>query len=124
LAAAKKEFQQLEEVGIIHRLDSHLGIAASPLHMVRKVDGSWQTCGDYRLLNVQMTPDRYTCPHIGDLTARLKGCSIFTKLDLRQGYHQVPVHSEDIEKTPLASTSMRGWRLASPMLARLPAANG
>jgi hypothetical protein len=96
LAAAKKEFQQLEEAGIVGRLDSQW---ASPLHMVRKADGSWRPYGDYRPLNVQTTPDRYTCPHIGDLTARLKGCSIFTKLDLRKGYHQVPVHPEDVEKT-------------------------
>jgi cleavage and polyadenylation specificity factor subunit 1 len=45
------------------------------------------------------TLDRYTCPNIGDLTARLAGCRVFSKLDLRKGYHQVPVRPEDVEKT-------------------------
>jgi RNase H-like domain found in reverse transcriptase/Reverse transcriptase (RNA-dependent DNA polymerase)/Integrase zinc binding domain len=96
LAAAKAEFQLLEDAGIVRRSQSQW---ASPLHMVKKADGTWRPCGDYRRLNVQTTPDRYTCPHIGDLTARLAGCRVFTKLDLRKGYHQVPVHPSDIEKT-------------------------
>jgi hypothetical protein len=96
LEAAKKEFQQLEEAGIIRRSKSQW---ASPLHMVRKADGSWRPCGDYRRLNAQTTPDRYTCPNIGDLSARLAGCKVFSKLDLRKGYHQVPVNPEDVEKT-------------------------
>jgi cleavage and polyadenylation specificity factor subunit 1 len=64
LAAAKLEFEQLEEAGIIRPSKSQW---ASPLHMVRKADGS---CGDYRRINAMTTPDRYTCPNIGDLTAR------------------------------------------------------
>jgi transposase InsO family protein len=96
LEAARREFQQLEDAGIIRRSKSQW---ASPLHMVRKADGSWRPCGDYRRLNAQTTPDRYTCPNIGDLTARLAGRKIFSKLDLRKGYHQVPVRPEDVEKT-------------------------
>ena len=41
----------------------------------------------------------YTCPNIADLTARLEGCTVFTKLDLRKGYHQVPIRREDVPKT-------------------------
>jgi cleavage and polyadenylation specificity factor subunit 1 len=96
LAAAKLEFKQLEEAGIVRRSMSQW---ASPLHMVRKADGSWRPCGDYRRLNAMTTPDRYTCPNIGDLTARLAGCRVFSKLDLRKGYHQVPVRPEDVVKT-------------------------
>jgi cleavage and polyadenylation specificity factor subunit 1 len=48
-------------------------------------------------------PDRYTCPNIRDLTARLAGCNIFTKLDLRKGYHQVPVREQDIGKTAIVT---------------------
>jgi hypothetical protein len=70
LEAARREFQLLEDAGIIWRSKSQW---ASPLHMVRKADGSWRPCGDYRRLNAQTMPDRYTCPNIGDLTARLAG---------------------------------------------------
>ena len=72
---------------------------ASRLHMVKKSDGSWRPCGDFRQLNTQTQPDRYTCPNIGDLTARLAGCRVFSKLDLRKGYHQVPVRPQDVHKT-------------------------
>jgi cleavage and polyadenylation specificity factor subunit 1 len=98
LAAAKAEFLELEKAGVVRRSTSAW---ASPLHMVRKADGTWRPCGDYRRLNVQTTPDRYTCPNIADLTARLSGCKIFTKLDLKKGYHQVPVHKDDIGKTAI-----------------------
>jgi hypothetical protein len=98
LAAAKAEFLELEKAGVVRRSTSAW---ASPLHMVRKADGSWRPCGDYRRLNVQTTPDRYTCPNIADLTARLAGCRVFTKLDLKKGYHQVPVHQDDICKTAI-----------------------
>ena len=48
---------------------------------------------------MQTVPDRYTCPNIGDLTARLAGCQFFSKLDLHNGYHQIPVRRQDIHKT-------------------------
>jgi hypothetical protein len=98
LAAAKAEFQEMERQGIVRRSDSSW---ASPLHMVKKSDGSWRPCGDFRRLNVQTQPDRYTCPNIGDLTARLAGCRVFSKLDLRKGYHQVPVRPADVKKTAI-----------------------
>ena len=98
LKAAREEFLEMERQGIVRRSDSSW---ASPLHMVRKADGSWRPCGDFRRLNVQTQPDRYTCPNIGDLTARLAGCKVFSKLDLRKGYHQVPVRKADIKKTAI-----------------------
>ena len=100
LAAAKKEFSALEAQGIIRRSNSQW---SSPLHMVKKSDGSWRPCGDYRQLNLQTTPDRYPPPNIGDLTARLAGCSIFSKLDLRKGFFQIPVRPEDICKTAIVT---------------------
>jgi Reverse transcriptase (RNA-dependent DNA polymerase) len=71
--------------------------------MVRKPDGSWRPCGDFRWLNLQTKPDRYTCPNIGDLTARLAGCTVFSKLDMRKEYYQVPVKEEDICKTAIVT---------------------
>ena len=46
-----------------------------------------------------MQPDLYTCPNIADLTARLEGCTIFSKLDLGKGFHQIPVQPLDVPKT-------------------------
>jgi transposase InsO family protein len=100
LAAAKKEFAALERQGIVRRSNSNW---SSPLHMVQKPDGTWRPCGDFRRLNLQTKPDQYTCPNIGDLTARLAGCKIFSKLDLKKGYHQVPVKEEDVCKTAIVT---------------------
>jgi cleavage and polyadenylation specificity factor subunit 1 len=80
LLAAKTEFLKMESEGIIQRSSS---CWASPLHMVRKADGSWRPCGDYRHLNLITTPDKYPVPNIQDLSTRLHGCRVFSKLDLR-----------------------------------------
>ena len=100
LEAARKDFAELEKQGIIRRSKSHW---ASPLHLVKKSDGTWRPCGDFRRLNLQTKADRYTCPNMADLTARLAGCHVFTKLDLRKGYHQVPVRPADVHKTAITT---------------------
>ena len=100
LEAARAEFADMEKQGIIRRSKSHW---SSPLHMVKKTDGTWRPCGDFRRLNLQTKPDRYTCPNMADLTARLGGCSVFTKLDLRKGYYQVPVRAQDVPKTAVVT---------------------
>jgi hypothetical protein len=89
LAAAKAEFDQLERDGIIRRSESPW---ASPLHMVRKPDGSWRPCSDYRRLNLVTIPDSYPLPNMMDFAA---------KVDLRKGYHQIPMHARDIAKTAI-----------------------
>ena len=86
----------MEAQGIIRKAK---GSWASPLHMVEKADGTWRPCGDYRLLNIATKPDLYPPPHMEDLSARLSGKKVFSKLDLRKGYYQVPVAPKDIEKT-------------------------
>jgi hypothetical protein len=93
LSAAKKEFQSMIQACIIRRSNSAW---ASPLHLVKKKDGSWRPCGDFRRLNIQTTEDKYPLPNMGDLAGRLDGCS--SKLDLQKGYYQVPVADEDIPK--------------------------
>ena len=96
LLAAKKEFKAMEELGIIRRSKSPW---SSPLHIVPKRDGSFRPCGDFRRLNNITKPDRYPLPYLSDATHFLEGKTIFSKVDLIRGYHQIPVHPSDIPKT-------------------------
>jgi hypothetical protein len=87
----------MERDGIVRRSNSPW---SSPLQMVRKPDGSWRPCGDYRRLNLVTVPDSYPLPNMLDFSERIAGCTIFSKVDLRKGYHQILMH---IEKTAIAT---------------------
>jgi hypothetical protein len=100
LEAAKAEFRQLEAYGIIQRSTSPW---ASPLHMVQKKDCSWRPCGDFRRLNVVTEPDVYPLPNMMDFAAKAAGCTVFSKIDLRKGYHQIPVNPADVPKTAITT---------------------
>lgn len=93
---AKKEFQEMMNLGICRPSDSPW---ASPLHMVKKKNGEWRPCGDYRMLNKVTVPDRYPLPRLLDFTYILEGKTIFSKIDIRKAYHCIPV--VDIKKTAI-----------------------
>ena len=71
--------------------------------MVPKKDGTSRPCGDYRRLNGRTVCDSYPILHIHDFVAGLKGCRIFSKVDLVKGYHQVPVREQDVPKTAIST---------------------
>lgn len=65
---------------------------------VKKKDGSLRLCVDYRELNKVMVKNKYPLPRINDLFDKLAGASVFLKIDLRLGYHQLKIKKEDVPK--------------------------
>src|SRR5271168_3882169 len=86
---------EMLEKGFIRPSTSPCG---SPIMLVRKKDGSWRMCIDYRALNKIMIKNRYPLPCIDDLLDQLKEVVYFSKLDLHSGYHQVRVAEQDAWK--------------------------
>ena len=71
----------------------------APVLFVKKKDGSMRLCIDYRELNKVTIRNQYPLPRIDNLFDQLQGAKVFSKIDLRSGYHQLRVHDEDVPKT-------------------------
>ena len=66
---------------------------------MKKANGKWRMCVDYRALNTRTVPDRYLVPWIQSILTRRGGSTVFSKIDLVSGFHQIGIHDEDVEKT-------------------------
>ncbi|GJX68240.1 putative reverse transcriptase domain-containing protein [Tanacetum coccineum] len=90
------QLQELSDKGFIRPSSSPWG---APVLFVKKKDGSFRMCIDYRELNKLTVKNRYSLPRIDDLFDQLQGSRVYSKIDLRSGYHQLRVREEDIPKT-------------------------
>nr|GEX05762.1 putative reverse transcriptase domain-containing protein [Tanacetum cinerariifolium] len=90
------QLQELADRGFIRPSTSHWG---AHVLFVKKKDGSFRMCIDYRELNKLTVKNRYQLPRIDDLFNQHQGLSVNLKIDLRSGYHQLRVRDEDIPKT-------------------------
>jgi len=70
---------------------------------VKKKDGSSRLCVDYRQLNNLTIKNKYLLLRIDDLLDQLKGAGVFSKIDMRSGYHQILVRSEDVQNAAFRS---------------------
>jgi hypothetical protein len=100
LAELKKQLQELLDKGFIHPSTSPWGC---PSLFVKKKDESLRLCTDYRPLNVVTIKNKYPLPRIDVLFDQLVGANMFSKIDLRSGYHQIKIRASDIPKTAFST---------------------
>ncbi|KAA3463644.1 DNA/RNA polymerases superfamily protein [Gossypium australe] len=96
LMKLKAQIQELLDRGFIRPSVSPWG---APVLFVKKKDGTMRMCTDYCQLNKLTIKNKYPLPRIDDLFDQLKGAAVFSKIDLRSGYHQLKVKEADIHKT-------------------------
>jgi hypothetical protein len=95
LAELKVQLNELLKKGLIHPSSSPWGC---PAIFVKKKDQSLRMCVDYRPLNAVTVKNKYPLPRIDILFDQLSKAKVFSKIDLRSGYHQIKIHSEDVLK--------------------------
>jgi hypothetical protein len=97
LAESKRQLQDLLTKGLIRPSSSEWGCIA--LFMKKKKDNSLRMCVDYRPLNAVTIKNKYPLPRIDILFDHLSKSKVFSKIDLRSGYHHIKIRPQDIPKT-------------------------
>jgi hypothetical protein len=100
LKELKKQLTELQEAGYIHLSSSPWG---APVLFVQKKDGLQRMCVDYRSLNDVTIKNKYPLPLIEDLFDQMRGARVFSKINLRSGYHQMKIRPFDIPKTTFST---------------------
>jgi len=90
---------QLEELIQKHFIRPSVSPWGAPVLLVKKKDGNMRLCIAYRQLNKVTIMNKYPLPRIDDLLDQLKGATVFSKIDLRSGYHQIRIKSSNVSKT-------------------------
>jgi hypothetical protein len=96
LVELTKQIAELEAKGFIYPSSSPWG---APVLFIEKKDGTQRMCVDYHSLNAVTIKNKYPLPQNEDLFDQMKGVSVFSKIDLRLGYHQLKIRESDIPKT-------------------------
>ena len=100
LAELKIQLQELLEKGLIRHSSSPWGCLAI---LVKKKDKSLWMCVDYRPLNAITIKNKYPLPRIDILFDQLAKAKVFSKIDLRSGYHQIKIRPKDVPKTAFST---------------------
>nr|CAD1829907.1 unnamed protein product [Ananas comosus var. bracteatus] len=121
LKELRAQLQDLLDKGFIRPSVSHW---EAPVLFVKKKDGSLRLCVDYRELNKVTIKNKYPLPRIDDLFDQLQGSSVYFKIDLQSGYHQLKIKPEDVSKTAFRTRNHEEreatWELESALQERYP----
>ena len=129
LSAEKRQAMHTQVTDLLDQgaIEPSYSAWASPILFVKKKDNTWRMCVDYRNLNTDTKPDAYPLPRISTLLQRIGQASLFSKIDLASGFHQVPVKLSSREATAFSTAEpVRGhshfqWRVMPFGLINAPA---